>query len=129
MEISYLHANFVEGSFWWGPSSFSGRCCYKPSAISQYEGFYQFTARGNDCRLIKSLASSDRKWKTEFIFVSGFWARNPVDIGKDPFPPYTEDLGNFCPEGTSLPLVYFYPSFYLICLQFLTFVYSLCCNR
>ena len=45
---------------------------YKPSAISQSEGFYQFTARGSDCRLIKSLASFDRKWKTEFIFVSGF---------------------------------------------------------
>ena len=46
--------------------------CYKPFKISQYKGFYQFTARGNDCRLIKSLTSSDRKWKTKFIFVSGF---------------------------------------------------------
>ena len=46
--------------------------CYKPSEISQSEGFYQFTARGNDCRLIKSLVSSDRKWKVEFIFVSDF---------------------------------------------------------
>ena len=62
---------------------------YKPSEISQFEGFYQFIARGNDCRLIKSLASSDRKWKTEYIFVSGFWAGNPVDVGRDPFPPYT----------------------------------------
>ena len=41
--------------------------CYKPSVISQSEGFYQFTARGNDCRLIKSLASSDRKWKTKLL--------------------------------------------------------------
>ena len=80
--------------------------CYKPSKISQSEGFYQFTARGNDCRLIKSLASSDRKWKTEYIFVSGFWARNPVEVGRDPFPPYTGDLGNLRPEGTPLPLVY-----------------------
>ena len=80
--------------------------CYKPSEISQFEGFYQFTARGNDCRLIKSLASSDRKWKTEYFFVSGFWAGNPVDVGRDPFPPYTGDLGNLRPEGTSLPLVY-----------------------
>ena len=46
--------------------------CYKPSEISQSEGFYQFTARANDCRLIKSLASSDRKWKTEYIFISSF---------------------------------------------------------
>ena len=35
--------------------------CYKPSAISQSESFYQVTTRGNDCRLIKSLASFDRK--------------------------------------------------------------------
>ena len=108
MEISYLHANFVERSF--------GRdrpltvdeffYCYKHSEISQSKGFYQFTARGNDCRLIESLASSDRRWKMEYIFVSGFWAGNPVDVGKDPFPPYTRDLGNFCPEGTPLPLVY-----------------------
>ena len=81
-------------------------CCYKPSEISQSKGFYQFTTRGNDCRLIKSLASSNRRWKTEYIFISGFWAGNPVDIGKDPFTPYTGDLGNLCPEGTSLPLVY-----------------------
>ena len=84
--------------------------CYKLSGISQSEGFYQFTAKGNDCRLIKSLASSDRKWKTEFIFVFGFWAGNPMDIGRDPFPPYTGDLGNVCPEGTSLPLIYLYIS-------------------
>ena len=80
--------------------------CYKPSEINQSDGFYQFTARGNDCKLIKSLASSDRRWKTEYIFVSGFWARNPVDIGRDHFPPYTGGLGNLRPKGTSLPLVY-----------------------
>ena len=80
--------------------------CYKPSEISQSKGFYQFTARGNDCRLIKSLATFDRRWKTKYIFVSGFWAGNPVDVGRDPFPPYTGDLGNLRPEGTSLPLVY-----------------------
>ena len=102
--------------------------CYKPSAISQSEGFYQFTARGNDCRLIKSLASSDRKWKTEFIFISGFWAGNPVDVGRDPFPPYTGDLGNLRPEGTSLPLVYFYFYSFLVYLQFLTFVCTLFCS-
>ena len=46
--------------------------CYKPSEINQSLGFHQFTARGKDCRLIKSLASSDKNWKSEFIFVSGF---------------------------------------------------------
>ena len=34
--------------------------CYKPSEISQSLGFYQFTARGKDCRLIKSLVLLDR---------------------------------------------------------------------
>ena len=81
--------------------------CYKPSEINQSLGFYQFTARGKDCRLIKSLASSDRNWKSEFIFVSGFWARNPVDVGRDPFAPYSGDLGNLRPEGTSLPFFFF----------------------
>ena len=55
--------------------------CYKPSEIHQSSSFYQFTARGRDCRLVKSLASFDRKWKTEFFFVFGFWARNPMDVG------------------------------------------------
>ena len=34
--------------------------CYKPSKINQSLGFYQFTARGKDYRLIKSLVTSDR---------------------------------------------------------------------
>ena len=63
--------------------------CYKPSEINQSLSFYQFTARGKDCSLIKSLASSDRNWKIKFIFVSGFWAGNPMDVGKDPFAPYS----------------------------------------
>ena len=46
--------------------------CYKPSEINQFLGFYQFTAKGKDYRLIKSLVTSDRNWKTEFFFVSGF---------------------------------------------------------
>ena len=84
--------------------------CYKPSEIHQSPGFYQFTARGRDCRLVKSLASSDRKWKTEFFFVSGFWAGNPMDVGRDTFGRYAEDLGNLRPEGKSLcfPLFPFY---------------------
>ena len=81
--------------------------CYKPSEISQSFGFYQFTARGKDCRLIKSLASFDRNWKTEFIFVFGFWSGNPVDVGRDPFAPYFEDLGNLRTKCTSLPFFIF----------------------
>ena len=90
--------------------------CYKPSEIHQSPGFYQFTARGRDCRLVKSLASSDRNWKMEFFFVSGFWAGNLMDVGRDTFGHYTGDLGNLRLEGKSLrfpPL-----PFYLLLLLF-----------
>ena len=46
--------------------------CYKPSEINQSLGFYKFTATGNDCRLIKSLVTSDRNWKMKFFFVFSF---------------------------------------------------------
>ena len=45
---------------------------------------------------------SDRRWKTEFFFVSGFWAGNPVEVGKDPFPPYTSEIGNLFQKGILL---------------------------
>ena len=80
--------------------------CYKPSEIHQSLGFYQFTARGIDCRLIKSLASSDRNWKKEFFFVSGFWAENPMDVGRDTFSRYIGDLRNLRLEGKSLPFFF-----------------------
>ena len=99
--------------------------CYKPSKINQSLGFYQFTAKGKDCRLIKSLASSDRNLKIEFISVSGFWVGNLVDVGRDPFAPYSGDLGNLRPEDTSLPFFIFLFSFYLIFYLFLTLVYHL----
>ena len=73
--------------------------CYKPFEINQSLDFYQFTARGKDYRLIKSLVTSDRNQKMEFFFVSGFWARRPIEVDKDPFPPYTGDLRNLHPEG------------------------------
>ena len=73
--------------------------CYKPSEINQSLGFYQFTTRGKDYRLIKSLVTSDRNWKTEFFFVSGFGAGRPIEVDRDPFPPYTGELGNLRPEG------------------------------
>jgi len=73
--------------------------CYKPSKINQSLEFYQFTARGTDCRLIKSIISSDRNGKTEFFFISSFWAGNPVKISRDTFTPYTRELGNLRPKG------------------------------
>ena len=72
---------------------------YKPSEINQSLGFYQFTARGKDCKLIKSLVKFDRNWKMEFFFISGFWSGHPVEVGRDPFAPYTGELGNLHPEG------------------------------
>ena len=44
--------------------------CYKPSKISRSLGFYQFSTRGLDCKMIRSLPTSDREWKKEFFFVS-----------------------------------------------------------
>ena len=78
---------------------------YKPSEINQSLGFYQFIARGKDCRLIKSLVTSDRNWKMEFFFVSSFWAGHPVEVGRDPFAPYTGELGNLHPEGMFIIII------------------------
>ena len=79
--------------------------CYKPSEINQSLGFYQFTARGKDYRLIKSIVSSDRNWKMEFFFVSGFWAGHPLEVSQDPFPPYTRELGNLRPEDMLMVVI------------------------
>ena len=79
--------------------------CYKLSEINQSLGFYQFTARGKDFRLIKSLVTSDRNWKTKFFFVFGFWARRPIEVDKDPFPLYTGELGNLHPEGILIVVI------------------------
>ena len=46
--------------------------CYKPSKISQSLGFYQFSVKDSNYRLVKSLPTSDRKWKTKFFFVFEF---------------------------------------------------------
>ena len=87
--------------------------CYKPSEINQFLGFYQFTAKGKDYRLIKSLVTSDRNWKTEFFFVSGFWAGHPIEVDKNPFPPYTGELGNLHHEGMLVSTLLFNLHFYL----------------
>ena len=68
--------------------------CYKPSKINQSVNFYQFLARGSSYRLINSLPSSNRRWKTEFFFVSGYWTGNPIKVGRDTFLPYTSEMGH-----------------------------------
>ena len=92
--------------------------CYKPSEIHQSLGFYQFTARGKDCRMIRSLPSSDKKWKTEFFSVSDFWAGNPSNIGRDTFGHYTEDLRNLRLQGKSLFFFFNYYYFYILTRSF-----------
>ena len=83
--------------------------CYKPSEINQSIGFYQFSARHNDCRMIRSLSSSDREWKKDFLFfiffcffvffVSGFWAGNPIEVGRVWFPSTIGAWSRLCPKG------------------------------
>ena len=92
--------------------------CYKPSEINQSLFFYQFVARGKDCRLIKSLVKSDRNWKKEFFFVSGFWSGHPIKVGRDPFVPYTKESGNLRLEGlfcfALFVCFFFFKCFYLL---------------
>ena len=73
--------------------------CYKPSRVSQSLSFYQFSAQGSDCRMIRSLPTFGREWKKEFFFVSGPWARDPDEVGRDTFSPLVSDWGHLRPEG------------------------------
>ena len=74
--------------------------CYKPAEIYKSLGFYQFSARGSGCRMIESLPTSNRLWKTEFFFISRFWAGDPIEVGRDAFPPYTSAMGHLRSEST-----------------------------
>ena len=98
---------------------------YKPSEINQSLGFYQFTAKGRDYRLIKSLVTSDRNWKTEFFFVSSFWARRPIEVGQDPFPLYTGELGNLRPKGMLIDVTSLFVVFILVGSYLIIFLFSL----
>ena len=44
-----------------------------------------------------------------------------MDVGRDPFAFYSGDLGNLCPEGTSLPFFFF-----LFLLFYFVFVSNSC---
>ena len=99
--------------------------CYKPSKINQSLGFYQFIAKGTNYKLIKSLVSSERNWKTEFFFISSFWVGNPVEVSRDTFAPYTRDLGNLRPEGMPLPPPPFSLSFFLLFIYLFIFIFCL----
>ena len=123
VEINYLYANFMEGSIWGGFSSHYGQVSFLLQALKNKSipWLLPIIARGKNCRLIKSLPSFDRNWKTKFIVVSGFWVGNLMDIGRDPFAPYSRDIGNLHLEGTSLPCFFF-----LFLLFYFVFVSNLC---
>ena len=87
--------------------------CYKLSEINQSLSFYQFTTRGKDYRLIKSLVTSDKNWKMDFFFVSSFWVGHLVEVGRDPFAPYTGELGNLCPEGMFIIIILLFLLYFL----------------
>ena len=59
----------------------------------------------------------------KFFFVSGFWAGNLVEVGKDPFPPYTDKIGKLHPKGM-LPFYSTFCIFYCIHLTLLLLFYS-----
>ena len=73
--------------------------CHKPSEIKKSTGFYQFSSRGSYYSLIKGHSSSDRLWKTEFFIISRNWARDPINVGNAPFPPFTNSLGRLRLKG------------------------------
>ena len=86
--------------------------CYKPFEINQSLGFYQFFAKGSNRRMIRALPSFDRLWKREFFFIFGLWVGNPIEVGKDTFPPYVGAMGRLRSEGMLLTLAR--PSYFII---------------
>ena len=46
-----------------------------------------------------------------------------MDIGRDPFAPYSRDLGNLRPEGTSLPFLLSLHLFFYLFIYFYFYVY------
>ena len=62
------------------------------------------------------MVSSDRNWKTEFFFVSGFWTGHPIEVSRDTFAPYTGELGNLRPKGMFM-FCFVVLSVFVFCLQ------------
>ena len=69
----------------------------------------------------------------EFFFVCGFWSGHPVEVGRDPFAPYTRELWNLSPEGILFvvaPFIYIYIYIYIVFLfLFLLFILQLLDDR
>ena len=62
----------------------------------------------------------------EFFFVSGFWARHPVEAGRDPFASYTRDLGNLRLEGF---FFFFFFNIYIFVYNHLTLFFLIAVRR
>ena len=73
--------------------------CYKPSEITQFACFYQFSSRLPQFSLIMGHSSSDRLWKKEFFFISRNWVGDPIDVNNALMFPFTNVLGHLHPEG------------------------------
>ena len=60
----------------------------------------------------------------EFFIVSGFWAGHPVEVGRDPFAPYTRELGNLRPEGMFFffKIIFYYIYIYIMCFYLLLII-------
>lgn len=61
--------------------------CYKLVEILKSAGFYQLSSGYRTFKFITSLSSSDKEWKLDFFFVYGFWASDPIKMGRGTFPP------------------------------------------
>ena len=96
---------------------------YKPSEISQSSGFYQFSMRSSNYWLVRSLPTSNRRWKIEFCFAFRFWEKNPVEVGRDPFPPYTSEMGHLCLEGMLFPTLCFISLYHTCLILFYLFIF------
>ena len=72
---------------------------YKLDEIYKSLGFYQFLARDSGYRMIESLLTSDRLWKTKFFLILGFWIGDPIEVRRGAFPSYTSAMGRLCSKG------------------------------
>ena len=78
--------------------------CYITTKINKSLGFYQFSAKGSSCRIIRSLPLSNRLWKRKFFFVFGSWVGDPIEVGRDTFHLYVGAIGRLQLEGMLLTL-------------------------
>ena len=82
--MQLLWRKFSEGNFQLTMDEFL--FYYKSIKIPKLPGFFQFSPRYRTFKLIMSLSLFDRKWKSEFFFMYGFWIGDPIEVGRNTFP-------------------------------------------